>query len=166
MHNDTTENGILPPCRDDSLKNQQSQLDKQPPNTRESSECSPDYNQKIVKALFPYSPRDETVETTLNDNHGFILYSLVGQVELLRDLGNKISGNEDIEGYGLAGFADSLGRQLKVLEVVQGEYHTQVSKLKDQHKKALSECERAIHEDAIKIKELERTIAMLKGGAL
>ena len=136
------------------------------PQNQDINAYSPRYNQKIVKALFPYSPRGEAVETTLNDNHGFLLDSLVCQAELLRDLGSKIQGNEDVEGRGLSGFADSLGRQLNVLAVIQNEYHRQVNKQKEQYKKELSEYKHITHKDAIKIKELERTIAMLKGGAL
>ena len=151
MDNNSQNNGILPP---------------QTPNTRQSGEYSPDFYQKIFKAVEPYHRRSDGVDIALNDSRALVLNGLMGQVELLQDLGNKISGNEDIAGFGLAGFAHSLNCQLKVLEVIQDEYHTQVGKRKEQHKKALSECERVIHEDATKIKELERTIAMLEGGAV
>ena len=151
MDNHSQNNGILPP---------------KTPNTHQSGEYSPDFYQKIFKAVEPYHRSSDGVDIALNDSRALVLSGLMGQVELLQDLGNKISGNEDIAGFGLAGFAHSLNCQLKVLEVIQDEYHTQVGKRKEQHKKALSECERVIHEDATKIKELERTIIMMKGGAL
>ena len=84
----------------------------------------------------------------------------------MRDLGNKISGSEDIAGFGLVGFADGLIRQLRVLDVVQGEYYHQVGQQKDQHKKVVSEYERTIHQQATKIIELEHTIIKMKGGVL
>ena len=122
---DTTDiNSTFPASGDNSPSN----LGNQSSDTQQSRAYSPDFHKKITKALFPYSPKDEAVETTLNDSHGFLLDSLVCQAELLRDLGSKISGNEDIEGRGLAGFADNICRQLNILAVIQGEYHTQVEK--------------------------------------
>ena len=149
MNNDSKDSSILP---------------SKTPNTRQSGEYSPDFYQKIFKAVEPHHRSSDGVDIALNDSRALVLNGVMGQVELLQDLGNKISGNEDIAGFGLAGFAHSLNCQLKVLEVIQDEYHTQVGKRKEQHNKALSECERVIPEGAIKIKELKRTIAMLKGG--
>ena len=148
MSNHSENKNILPSRGDKSSTN----LSNQPPDTPQSSAYSLNYYQKITKALFPYASKKETVETNLNDNHGFLVDSLIAQIEVLRDLGSKINGNEDIEGYGLAGFAQNLTIQLKVLAAIQNEYHTQVKKQKEQHQKIVS--------------DYERTITMLKGGDL
>ena len=139
MTNHNKNSGILPPNEDKT------------PNTRDSSEYSPNYYQKITKALFPYAAKGEAVETTLNDNHGFLADSLIAQTELLRDLGRKINGNEEIEGNGLAGVAENLITQLNVLIIIQAEYYTQTKKQKEQYQKIIA--------------DYERTIATLKGGA-
>ena len=126
MDKHTQNNGITPPDKD-----------KTPTNTHPSGEYSADYNQKIIEALFPYGVKNQAVEITLNDNHGFILDGLINQIELLRDFACKIKGNEDINGVGLVGFSENLIRQLKVLEVVQGEYHKQVANKKEQQQKII-----------------------------
>ncbi|MCK5917871.1 MAG: hypothetical protein KAG34_05570 [Cocleimonas sp.] len=151
MNNNSQNDGILPP---------------KAPNTRQSGEYSPDFYQKIFKAVEPHHRSSDGVDIALNDSRALVLNSVMGQVELLQDLGNKISGNEDIAGFGLVGFADGLIRQLRVLDVVQGEYYHQVGQQKDQQQKIISERERARHEDATKIAELERTIIKMKGGVL
>ena len=88
----------------------------------------------------------------------------MGQVELLRDLGVKISGNEDIAGYGLVGLADGLVRQLKVLDEVQSEFYAHFLRVGNQYKKALAQCSDTISSQALKIQELERDVVLLKGG--
>jgi hypothetical protein len=66
------------------------------------NEYSPDFDQKIFKAMFPYHRRgDGSGDINLTDDHALLLDSVINQVELLQDLGNKISGNEDIAGLGL-----------------------------------------------------------------
>ncbi len=156
MTNHSKNNGILPPNGDNS------------PNTRESSEYSPHYFRNITKALFPYSSKGDAVETTLNDNHGFLLDSLISQTELLRDLGGKTQGNEDIDGHGLAGVADSLIRQLDILAVIQSEYHTQVTARNTKQKNKIAELARVKQDlDAMMrlIDTLKAENRALKGGA-
>ena len=155
MDNTTKNNGTLLLRGDKSPSNR----GNQPPDTPQSSAYSLDFYQKITKALFPYTLKDEAVETSINDNHGFLLDSLISQAELLRDLGGKTQGNEDIDGHGLAGYADSLIRQLDILAVVQGEYHTQVTARNTRQKNRLTELAQVV--DTLKAEN-----RALKGGAV
>ena len=142
MSNTTQNAGILPPDEDKT------------PNTHLSSEYSSDFSEKLYKAMFPWTDRykDDADGMCLFDDSSLLIDTVLGQVELLRDLGNKIDGNEDIDGFGLVGFADSLVRQLKVLDVVQLEYRVQVIHQKEQQQKIIA--------------ELQQTILKMKGGDL
>lgn len=53
---------------------------------------------------------------------------------------------------------------LRVLDVIQSEFHNQVGYMEDELKRELSESERVIHDQSVKIAELKRTVAALKGG--
>jgi hypothetical protein len=150
MDNHIQNNGITPPNEDKPFI---------------FSEYSPDFHQQIFDALFPYhDKKSKDIGVTLTDDHALLLDAVMGQVELLRDLGVKISGNEDIAGYGLVGLADSLIRQLKVLNEVQSEFYAHFLRVGDHYEKALAQSNDTIRNQTLKIQELERDVAMLKGG--
>ncbi len=138
------------------------------PNTRNSSEFSSDYYQKIHDAIDPYSNNKSDICTRLNDSHGMAIDGLMGQITLLQDLAGSAPRPEvlEIASHSLACFADSFHRQLNVLDTIQGEYFTQVKKQREQDQETISHCESVIDEQTNKIVELERTIATLKGGAV
>ena len=136
------------------------------PNTRSSCAFSPDYLQKIYDAIDPYSAKDATVESRLNDSHSMAIDSLMGQISLLQDLAGSGMVRDDLEirRHSLVSFADSVHRQLSVLDRIHGEFFTQVIKQREEDKEIIAHCESVISEQVNKIVALERTLSALKGG--
>jgi len=153
--NNTTQNGGTSPLDDAKTS-----------NTRNSSEFSPNYYQKIHDAINPYSSKKDNIYQRLNDSHGMAIDGLMGQITMLQDLAGSMPRNGDLEigSHSLACFAEVFHRQLNVLDIIHGEFFTQVIKQKEQDKETISHCESVISEQASKIVELERTLAKLKGG--
>lgn len=167
MNNHSKNNGILP-VNENEIPNT-CKSSKYPTKDKPFvfSEYSPDFHQKIFDSLFPYHDKEsKDIGVTLTDDHALLLDTVMGQVELLRDLGVKISGNEDIEGYGLVGLADSLVRQLKVLDEVQSEFYAHFLRVGSQYAKALAQSDDTISNQILKIQALECDVVMLKGGLI
>lgn len=145
-------------------------------NTCQSSEPLIDLKLNLFNTLFPYVNLSDGVDIGLSDAHGFIVDRVMGQVQTLQDLFSKIEYSEDLDGQALAFTAESINRQLAVLNSIHNEYYklTRGKKAQyekaieelEQHKKELSECERVIRGQSTKITELERTIIIMKGGAV
>jgi DNA anti-recombination protein RmuC len=151
MDNNSQNNGILPANEDKT------------PNTRASSECSPDLNLNLFKALFPYADLSDGLDIALSDARSFIIDRVMGQVQLIQDLANKIPYSEDLDGEALAFTAESINRQLVVLNVVNDEYYKQVAKQKKELER-LGDVEEELKAMLRLIDKLKRQNIALKGG--
>ena len=147
VNNTNQKNGITPPHEDKTH------------NANQANALSPNLYKHVFEALFPYHRGVARMDIMLTDDHDLLLDAVIGQIELLHDLGSKISGNEDIAGFGLVGFSDSLSRQLKVLGVINDEYCFQVGLIRDR-------LENTVEEQALKITQLEGQVLALRKEAV
>ena len=112
MNNDSKNHGILPPNGDNS------------PNTRESSEYSPEFFNELLKTVVPDFHNDTSLLGLIDGQHA-ILDSIKHQLAFIQSLAVAVGedGSIDLKASSLHGISELLLQQVAIVKLSVDEVH-------------------------------------------